>query len=127
MRIEISGNVKNAELEARVMRVLGIAVGVLGLPELDNAFVEIDLLGSDVMDKNVMSYPAPEKFPLPEAEERFLGEIHLNPVYIEKHGEDFDLMLVHGFLHLLGYDHKDDRDAQKMEAKEEELLKVIKQ
>jgi probable rRNA maturation factor len=38
----------------------------------------------------------------------------------------FDQLLVHGILHLFGYDHKtDESDAAKMEEKSEELLKLI--
>lgn len=35
-------------------------------------------------------------------------------------------MIIHGALHLLGYDHVNDTDAQVMEAKEIEILKTIK-
>jgi probable rRNA maturation factor len=31
-------------------------------------------------------------------------------------------MVIHGVLHLLGYDHHDEEDAQEMEAREAELL-----
>ncbi len=34
-------------------------------------------------------------------------------------------MIVHGFLHLLGYDHQDDKDAERMEDLERKALKVI--
>ena len=34
-------------------------------------------------------------------------------------------MIVHGFLHLLGYDHQNDKDAQTMEDLEREALKLI--
>ena len=36
-------------------------------------------------------------------------------------------MLVHGICHLLGYDHIEDEDFKKMEAKEKELTKAIYQ
>ena len=36
--------------------------------------------------------------------------------------EELALLVVHGALHLLGYDHIVDRDAQKMEGRERELL-----
>ena len=36
--------------------------------------------------------------------------------------EEMALLVVHGALHLLGYDHIDDRDAEKMESREQELL-----
>ncbi len=34
-------------------------------------------------------------------------------------------MIVHGFLHLLGYDHQNDQDAERMEDLERKALKVI--
>ncbi len=39
----------------------------------------------------------------------------------------FDELLVHGILHLFGYDHEiSDRDALTMEEKSQELLKMIR-
>lgn len=41
-------------------------------------------------------------------------------------GKRFDQLLVHGILHLFGYTHEtDDDEAARMEAKSEELLKLI--
>ncbi len=39
--------------------------------------------------------------------------------------EEIDLLLVHGLLHLLGYDHADSEDEEKMFARQAELLKAI--
>ena len=40
--------------------------------------------------------------------------------------ERFDQLLVHGILHLLGYDHENTKsEARKMEKKEQELLNII--
>jgi probable rRNA maturation factor len=36
--------------------------------------------------------------------------------------EELNLLLVHGVLHLLGYDHEDDADAEVMQARERALL-----
>lgn len=36
------------------------------------------------------------------------------------------MLLVHGMLHLVGYDHEDDDDYEEMVAKEEEILKALK-
>ncbi len=36
--------------------------------------------------------------------------------------EELNLLLVHGILHLLGYDHEDDADATAMQARERSLL-----
>ena len=34
-------------------------------------------------------------------------------------------LVVHGFLHLLGYDHENDADASRMELREGEILRSI--
>lgn len=36
--------------------------------------------------------------------------------------EEFELLLVHGILHLCGWDHLDDAEAEAMEAREQEIL-----
>ncbi|MDE2001655.1 MAG: rRNA maturation RNase YbeY [Patescibacteria group bacterium] len=66
---------------------------------------------------NVLSFQAPLHFPTDT-----LGEIYLDPKYIEKKGEDLVFMLAHGVLHILGYDHIRERDRMKMERKEKQLL-----
>lgn len=62
-----------------------------------------------------------------------LGDVFLCPAEIEerarREGIEFDdflhLLLAHGILHLLGYDHQDDPAADAMERREEELLALI--
>lgn len=59
-----------------------------------------------------------------------LGDIVCAPVYIERQAQQFGssfkaeatLLVVHGLLHLLGYDHIEDAEAEVMEAKEDVLL-----
>ncbi|MBE0448438.1 MAG: rRNA maturation RNase YbeY [Actinobacteria bacterium] len=47
----------------------------------------------------------------------------------EEYGHTFDqeieLLLVHGILHLLGYDHKEDAEAEEMEEREQEILSTF--
>jgi probable rRNA maturation factor len=69
---------------------------------------------------NVLSFPAPLHFPI-----ETLGEVYLDPKYIEKHKEDLVFMLVHGVLHILGYDHEKKNDRIKMEKKEARLLSLL--
>jgi probable rRNA maturation factor len=123
MLINISGNKNNAALEKRAVFVLNIAAKKL---DIKGGSVAVNLVGDDILKTNVKSYPAPANFPHPETKETYLGEIYLNPDYIKEKGEDFDYMLIHGFLHLLGYDHKKDEDALKMEKLEKELLGLVK-
>jgi probable rRNA maturation factor len=70
---------------------------------------------------NVLSFQKPRNFPGSK-----LGEVYLDPLYIQKHKEDMDLMLVHGVLHILGYDHEKKSDRIKMEKREAGLLRRLK-
>lgn len=72
-----------------------------------------------------------EDIPLDEVLE--LGDIILAPEVIERQAPGFGndpadecrLMLVHGLLHLLGYDHIEDDEAEEMEAREDALLREL--
>ncbi len=76
---------------------------------------------------NVLSFPAPEALP---GEARFLGDIILAFETIEREAADEAKPLahhvahlaVHGTLHLLGYDHENDSDADAMERRERDIL-----
>lgn len=78
---------------------------------------------------NVLSFPPAN----PALEDGFLGDIAIAAETIaseaESQGKSFDNhaahMAVHGFLHLLGYDHLNEADAEKMEAREREILSGI--
>ena len=69
-------------------------------------------------------------FPPGGAEEGFLGDIALAAETIareaENQGKSFvhhaSHLVVHGFLHLLGYDHIQPEDAERMEARERAIL-----
>ena len=62
-----------------------------------------------------------------------LGDVILAPAYVAAQAarfgttpaDEFLLLLVHGVLHLLGYDHLTDEEAGVMEAREDELLALI--
>ena len=72
-----------------------------------------------------------EDVPLDEVLE--LGDIILAPEVIARQAPGFGnapadecrLMLVHGLLHLLGYDHIEDDEAEEMEAREDALLREL--
>jgi len=79
---------------------------------------------------NVLSFPVGEIAGLPAAAGNFLGDIVVcaSVVNSEAAEQGKDLkdhwahMLVHGTLHLLGYDHQVDTEAAKMEALEQHVL-----
>lgn len=62
-----------------------------------------------------------------------LGDVIIAPGYVKRQaaemGVSFEdemcLMVAHGTLHLLGYDHQDDEEAEDMEQRERELLSMI--
>ena len=62
-----------------------------------------------------------------------LGDVIIAPAYVERQAADFEvefgdemaLMLTHGVLHLLGYDHEIDEEAERMEQRERELLAKV--
>ena len=81
---------------------------------------------------NVLSFPAlpPTGPPGPDDAPRMLGDIAIAFETTRAEADDeqkpFDHHLshlaVHGFLHLIGYDHEEDDDAEAMEALETEIL-----
>ena len=72
-----------------------------------------------------------EDIPVDEVLE--LGDIILAPEVIARQApgvgndpaDECRLMLVHGLLHLLGYDHIEDDEAEEMEAREDALLREL--
>jgi probable rRNA maturation factor len=85
---------------------------------------------------DVLAFPVEELLPgvVPETDPQgpplMLGDVIVAPAYVrrqaEEHGVTFEdemaLMVTHGILHLLGYDHVEDDEAERMEARERELL-----
>lgn len=81
---------------------------------------------------NVLSFPAPPAIPGQDADET-LGDVVLAFETIESESESqqkpftdhLSHLIVHGLLHLLGYDHETDADAEAMESIEVEILRAM--
>ena len=79
---------------------------------------------------NVLSFPA--DIQLPEGP-TILGDIAICLPVVKREADEqskrfdqhFAHMVVHGCLHLLGYDHEDEHDADQMEAKEIGILENL--
>lgn len=79
---------------------------------------------------NVLSFPMTAGLTIPEGEEAPLGDLILAYETVAREaseqGKTLEAhtahLIVHGILHLLGYDHEDDAEADAMEAKERDIL-----
>jgi probable rRNA maturation factor len=82
---------------------------------------------------NVLSFPAAENLKRPRGAPKVLGDIALSYETVaseaEASGKSLKAhtthLIVHGVLHLLGYDHISDGEAAVMEAKEIRILKKL--
>lgn len=147
--VEAQGWASEEELFAFAQKVLGTAVDFLRreekqpfpkMPiELSLVFTDdeqIREINAEWRDKdkatNVLSFPAfplePGGMPGP-----MLGDIVIaretverEALELEKSFEDhLTHLLVHGFLHLFGYDHMDEEEAEEMESLETRILAVL--
>lgn len=116
-----------------VLQIEGVPEGT----ELSIALVdedEIAALNEQYRGKSgptdVLSFGCDEPCPTPGDEPITLGDVVIAPTIAERQAEDLghsvehelDVLLVHGVLHLLGYDHEDDDDAAVMEARQVAIL-----
>lgn len=82
------------------------------------------------MPTNVLSFPAGELAGLPDGVPVALGDLVVCAAVVRDEAGQQDKplaahwahMIVHGVLHLLGYDHENDADAERMEAAEKDIL-----
>jgi probable rRNA maturation factor len=129
--------------ESLILKLVDITAFRLGLEDLETELslvftnnIEIRHLNYQWRFKdevtNVLSFPA---FPLKVGERPgpMLGDVVLARETLEREsleqGKLFDdhlsYLVLHGFLHLLGYDHETDDDAELMEELEEEILERL--
>ncbi|MGE4249000.1 MAG: rRNA maturation RNase YbeY [Parvibaculaceae bacterium] len=79
---------------------------------------------------NILSFPAPAGQDVPDGEPKPLGDLILAAGTVAREAEEqgkpltshLTHLIVHGTLHLLGFDHIEERDAVRMEAAEIAIL-----
>src|SRR3989344_3502125 len=128
--VVVSLNKKFKKFERGIKETVNL---LLKLKNQKKSYLEIYLVDGKFMNKNVLAFPTP-RFPFrPDVKGKNLGEIYLNPDYIrnekfkiENKELNFDqklrYLLSHGFLHLLGYDHKKKSDRIRMQKEEISLF-----
>ncbi len=115
-----------AQVESDTARTVEVSVRIVDEPEgraLNKQFREIDKA------TNVLSFPIPDAA-MPAELPLALGDIVIcGPVVAREATEQgksisdhWAHMLVHGALHLFGYDHETDEQAQEMETLEAQIL-----
>ena len=115
-----------------VERPCMVSVSVVGdarMRELNDEWRDQDRV-TDVLS---LECERPDDGDLAPGEPCELGDIVLAPAYIVRQAkgfgttpaDEFRLLLVHGMLHLLGYDHLEDDEAEVMEAREDAILRDL--
>jgi probable rRNA maturation factor len=88
----------------------GVTDGEVGLAIVGRA--EMGRMNAEHRGKpeptDVLSFPLDMRDPLPPGVPRQLGDVVICPAVARAQGTPLDVLLVHGALHLLGYDHEAD-------------------
>ena len=129
MDVEMQSSASGAPRPARVRRVLSGAAGAL---DGERREVSVYFCGDRRMaslNRRWRRRNGPTDvlaFPAGETDERFLGDIVISVPYAtrqarrrgESPSREMDRLLLHGYLHLLGYDHEtDDGEMEALEAR----------
>lgn len=116
---------------AHLLRAFGLEDGELSVVLCDDAFItplNRDWRGKD-RPTDVLSF-AQREGEEADPDDPVLGDVIISletaARQAEERGHSLDhearVLLVHGVLHLLGYDHEEDEEAEEMEALERDLL-----
>jgi probable rRNA maturation factor len=102
------------ELARRVLAAEGVTDGELGIVFVDPEEIRAlkrEHLGVDE-ETDGLSFPLDGRDALPDGVPRALGDVVLCP---QVAGNEWRRPLVHGLLHLLGYDHGEEMEARELE------------
>lgn len=134
---KVSVTTTDKKFSRDVKKISALARKVFLLLKKDNFSADIYLVSNSKIrsvnkkyrhkDKatNVLSFCEPKEFISPLGKYKYLGEIYLALDFIEKNEQNIKLMIVHGILHLFGYDHMTHAQMVRMEKLESRILKHI--
>jgi probable rRNA maturation factor len=129
-RQDLPANLEDlADLARRTLHAEGVADGELSVTLVTEQ--EIAELHRRYMDEpgptDVLSFPQDDG-PAGNGQPRVLGDVVICPAVASRQNTDLEaelrLLLVHGILHLLGYDHEEEEDRRKMWDRQEALTGV---
>ncbi|MCL4405554.1 MAG: rRNA maturation RNase YbeY [Patescibacteria group bacterium] len=75
---------------------------------------------------DILSFESPSGFPQLSKTEKAVGQIYLCPTYIKSHTVGIERLVVHGLLHLLGFDHDKEHARIRMQNLEFKILAWLK-
>lgn len=130
-------SLKNLRKKSKfILSALGCHNGELSIVIVDDP--QIEIINRQYLNRsrptNVLAFPMQEGS-FSDINPFLLGDVVISAETCDKEAkaagidfnERFDQLLVHGILHLFGYDHEnDEKEASKMEKKSVELLKIMK-
>ncbi len=130
--VEVRNRARLALDEAAAAAVLqaafaaeGVTDGEVGLAIVGRA--EMGRLNAEHRGKpaptDVLSFPLDMRDPLPPGVPRQLGDVVVCPAVARAQGTPLDRLLVHGALHLLGYDHE--ADEGQMIVRQEQIVEEL--
>ena len=112
------------KMEAEKSEVNIIFVGLEEIHEINKTYRNVD------RPTDVISFALEDTEDVTVYEERVLGDIYICLDKVHEQAKEYGhteiremaFLIVHGLLHLLGYDHQTESDAKIMFAKQEEVL-----
>ena len=106
-------------------KIKGRKADIFLLPHKEMARLKKKFLPREKGPPNVLAFPEQKHWPYPEKNEGKLGEIYLNFDLAKGDIKKLSRLLIHGIVHLLGYDHKKKSDRMKMEKIEHRVDKIL--
>jgi probable rRNA maturation factor len=112
-----------------------VLAGALAAEGMDHGEVGLALVGRSEMARlnathrgkpdatDVLSFPLDMREPLPDGVPRQFGDVVICPAYAKGQGTPIEHLLVHGALHLLGYDH--DADDGEMLRRQDQIVEEL--
>ena len=109
-----------------------IITGQQKIHELNNKYMEEDR-PTDVLSFPLLDFPDKKGFVVPPDGVTRLGDVIVSfpqaVLQAEEHGHtvenEMTTLIVHGLLHLLGFDHAEEKETRKMKARESAILKEL--
>ena len=144
MEVLIDNRQSSCEIPLKkIRRTVEVILGALDCPDGEISILIVDDPKIEKLNRKYLNRPGPTNviaFPMREGEfshlsPQLLGDVVISTDTAAKEAQNsgmsmeqrFKQLLVHGILHLFGYDHEtSDQDARKMEKKSQELLELIR-